>query len=140
MKNEEDPYTEIDRRQHYQPHYYGDVTRRYMFLAGFVIMAAALLDSELRNLYILLGVFGVAVFTILAGLTSPQKRAVLFIDVMISAIMFPLFEYLAIVAYVQYENFYEPAFFLRQLLAVIFLITLYYSTKTTRFYERGGSK
>ncbi|MBI5078238.1 MAG: hypothetical protein HZB11_02665 [Candidatus Yonathbacteria bacterium] len=120
------------------PHYYGDLIRKHLFFAAFVIMIAALLDEELRNFYLFVGLFGVVGFTILAGLTSPQKRSVMFIDVLVSAFMFLVFEYFAINAFVQYQNFSEPVFFLRQTIAVIYLVILYYSTKTMRYYEDAG--
>lgn len=116
------------------PHYHGNLVRKQLFFAAFVIMIAALLDSELRNFYLFVGLFGVVGITVLAGLTSPQKRGITFIDVLVSAIMFLIFEYFAISAFIRYENFSDPVFFFRQLIAVIYLIALYYSTKTMRYY------
>lgn len=117
------------------PHYYGKLIRKNLFFAGFVIMVAALLDSELRSFYMFVGLFGVVGITVLAGLTSPQKRGIMFIDVLVSSTMFLIFEYFAIDAYVRYEDFSNSIFFFRQLLAVIFLVSLYYSTKTMRYHE-----
>lgn len=117
------------------PHYYGDLIRKQLFFAAFVIMLAALLDKELRNFYLFVGLFGVVGITVLAGLTSPQKRGVVFIDVLVSALMFLIFEYFAINAYIRYESFTYNIFFFRQLIAVVYLIVLYYSTKTMRYYD-----
>ncbi|MGB2580189.1 MAG: hypothetical protein WBC83_00675 [Minisyncoccia bacterium] len=117
------------------PHYYGNLIRKQLFFAAFVIMIAALIDSELRNFYLFIGLFGVVGFTILAGLTSPQKRGVMFTDVLVSSFMFLIFEYFAISAFIRYEDFSDPVFFFRQLIAVIYLIILYYSTKTLRYYD-----
>lgn len=117
------------------PHYYGELVRKQLFFAAFVIMISALIDSELRNFYLIVGLFGVVGFTVLAGLTSPQKRGVMFTDVLVSAFMFLIFEYFAINAFVQYQNFSDPIFFFRQLIAVVYLVTLYYSTKTLRYYD-----
>ena len=117
------------------PHYYGDIIRKQLFFAAFVILLAALIDTELRNFYLFVGLFGVVGLTILAGLTSPQKRGIMFTDMFVSAIMFLIFEYFAINAFVKYGNFSDPIFFFRQLIAVIYLVTLYYSTKTLRYYD-----
>lgn len=117
------------------PHYYGEVIRKNLFFAAFVIMLAALLDKDLRNFYLFVGLFGVVGFTVLAGLTSRSNRSIILTDIFVSAVMFLIFEYFAISAYAEYENFSHPAFFLRQLIAVIYLITLYYSTKTARYYS-----
>jgi hypothetical protein len=117
------------------PHYYGDLIRKQLFFAAFIIMLAALIDVELRNFYLFVGLFGVVGFTILAGLTSPQKRSIMFTDVLVSTFMFLIFEYFAINAYAQYESFSNPIFFFRQLIAVVYLVTLYYCTKTLRYYD-----
>lgn len=119
------------------PHYYGDLVRKQLFFAAFIIMIAALLDKELRNFYLIVGLFGVVGITVLAGLTNPQKRGrgIVFVDVLVSAIMFLIFEYYAISAYIRYESFTYNIFFFRQLIAVVYLVVLYYSTKTMRYYE-----
>ena len=117
------------------PHYWGELVRKHLFFAAFIIMMAALIDKELRNFYLFIGLFGVAGFTVLAGLTDPRKRGVMFLDVLISAFMFIIFEYFAIQAYAQYESFTYNVFFFRQLIAIIYLIALYYSTKSMRYYE-----
>lgn len=118
------------------PHYYGDLVRKQLFFAAFVIMIAALLDKDLRNFYLFVGLFGVVGITVLAGLTNPQKRGrgIVFVDILVSAVMFLIFEYYAIARYVQYESFSENVFFFRQLIAVVYLVVLYYSTKTMRYY------
>ncbi|MBI3634075.1 MAG: hypothetical protein HY228_00465 [Candidatus Yonathbacteria bacterium] len=116
------------------PHYYGDLVRKQFLFAGFIIIIAALIDSELQNFYLFVGLFGVVGLTVLAGLTSRGNRAVMFTDVLVSACMFLIFEYFSISAFVRYQNFSDPVFFLRQMIAVIFLITLYYSTKTMRYH------
>jgi len=117
------------------PHYYGTLVRKQLVFAAFIILLAVLIDSELRNFYLVVGLFGVVGLTILAGLTSHQKRGIMFTDMFISAIMFLIFEYFAVNAFVKYGTFSDPIFFFRQLIAVIYLITLYYSTKTLRYYD-----
>ncbi len=113
-------------------HYYGDIVRKHLFFAGLVLLFAALVDKEFQSFYLFAGIFGVLIFTVLAGLTSPLKRWVMVADVFVAAIMFMIFEYFAIDAFYKYENFSDTIFLIRQFLAVIFLITLYFSTKTVR--------
>lgn len=134
--NNEDETTLPPEKRH--PHYYGELVRKHIFFAAFVIMGATLVDSELRNFYLFIGLFGVVGLTVLAGLTSPKKRAIMFIDVLVSAFLFLIFEYFAIQAYARYESFTYSVFFFRQLIAVVYLVTLYYSTKTMRYYEEEG--
>jgi hypothetical protein len=114
------------------PHYYGDKVRQLLLAAGFLILLAVIFDRELQNFYIVLGVVGVLIFTILAGLTSPQNRKVLVNTAALSAAMFLLFEYFAISNFLSTQVVTSPAFLLREALAVIFLTILYFSTKTLR--------
>jgi hypothetical protein len=114
------------------PHYYGDKVRQLLLAAGCLILLAVIFDRELQNFYIVLGVVGVLIFTILAGLTSPQNRKVLVNTAALSAAMFLLFEYFAISNFISTQVVTSPAFLLREALAVIFLTILYFSTKTLR--------
>ena len=113
-------------------HYYGDTVRKFFLAAGLVMLLAALRDQEFLSLYLFVGVVAVLALTVLAGLTSPQTRKVMVTDGAVSGFMFLLFEYLAVSAYVGTQNFLGELFLLRQLLAVIFLAALYFSTKTLR--------
>jgi|SRR3989304_6583921 len=114
------------------PHYYGDKVRQLLLIAGFLILLAVIFDRELQTFYIVLGVAGVLVFTILAGLTSPQNRKVLVNIAALSAAMFLLFEYFAISNFLSTQVATSPTFLLREALAIIFLSILYFSTKTLR--------
>lgn len=118
--------------KHLVPHYYGDLVRKYFLVAGFVLLYATLEDRELLGFYLSVGMISILASVILAGLTSPTKRRIVIYDVIISIILFLIFEYLSVSAYSDRHNFFEIVFFLRQLLAVIFLTTLYFSIKTLR--------
>ena len=129
---------EKDNKQHGLPevnttHYYGDIVRRLLLAAGIILLFAILVDREYLSFYLLVGVFGALAFTILAGLTSPLNRFVISANVVISAVMFLIFEYFAIDAYLKTMDFFDSTFFLRQLLAVVFIAITYYSTKTLRW-------
>lgn len=113
-------------------HYYGDIVRRFFLAAGLVLLVAILRDREFLSFYLFVGVFTVLALTVLAGLTNPCTRGVIIADGIVSGTMFLLFEYLALSAYVETQNFLDEIFFLRQLLAVIFLVALYFGTKTYR--------
>ena len=117
----------------YHPHYYGKLIREHLFFVCLVIMIAALLDVELRSFYLVIGLFGIVGVTILAGLTSPSNRAVMFVNMLVATFMFLFFEYFTIIRFVRYENFCDNIFLLRQVISIVFLIILYYSTKTMRY-------
>ncbi len=114
------------------PHYYGDIIRKYLLFAGAGLLVAVLVDKELLSFYLLIGVIGTLIFTILAGLMSPTMSAAIFVNAIISAAMFLIFEYVAIDAYLKSQSFVDKIFVIRQLLAVAFLVALYFSTKTLR--------
>lgn len=113
-------------------HYYGDAVRKFFLGAGLVLLLATLRDREFLSFYLFIGVFAVLLLTILAGLTNPRTRRVIIADGAVSAVMFLLFEYLAVSAYIETQSFTNEIFFLRQALALIFLVALYFSTKTFR--------
>lgn len=118
-------------------HYYGDVTRILFLIAGVVLLFAIVRDREFLTLYMIVGVFSVLALTILAGLTSPRTqnplmRKVIVADFAVSVLMFLLFEYLAISAYIKVHTLTDEIFFMRQCLALIFIIAVYFSTKTVR--------
>lgn len=122
------------------PHYYGTLIRKHLFFAGLLILVAVFLDSELRSAYLSYGLIAVIGLIIIAGLTSRSNRSIVFIDAMVSALMFLVFEYFAIDTFVQYENFSNGIFLLRQFIAIVFLITMYYSIKTLRYHVTAVDK
>lgn len=122
------------------PHYYGTLIRKHLFFAALLILVAVFLDSELRSAYLSYGLVTVIGLIIIAGLTSRSNRSIVFIDAMVSALMFLVFEYFAIDTFVQYENFSDGIFLLRQFIAIVFLITMYYSIKTLRYHVTAVDK
>lgn len=113
-------------------HYYGDVVRKLFLAAGLVILFAVLRDREYLNFYLHVGVLVVLALTMLAGLTNPRIRAVIVADMSVSTVLFLLFEYLAVSAYLDELNFFSEVFIVRQVLALIFMCAVYFSTKTYR--------
>ena len=85
------------------PHYYGDTVRTLLFLAAAVILISIPLDISLLTFNLVVGVVLVFILTLLAGLTSPRSRVSLVMDVVVSALLFLVFEYLAIAAFVQVQ-------------------------------------
>lgn len=114
------------------PHYYGDIVRKYLLFAGAMLLIAVLVDKELLSFYLFIGIFGVLIFTVLAALMSPKVTSAIFTNAVISALMFLIFEYFAINAYLKSQTFLDSIFILRQVIAVAFLVALYFSTKTLR--------
>lgn len=113
-------------------HYYGDNVRKLMLLAAVVLMVTILVDKNLLTFNLRFGVLGILIITILAGFTNPKSRASIVADTIVSGLMFFFFEYFAVSAYTQTDNFFDSIFLFRQVTAVIFLVALYFSTKSLR--------
>lgn len=111
-------------------HYYGDIVRR-LFLLGAAIM---LLGFPFFNKEIdqspMYSLMGMILLVMAAGITNPRQRWIVFLDTVFSAIAVFNFEYYAIKFWVPPAP--RAIFITDQLLAVIFLVALYYSVKTLR--------
>lgn len=121
-------------------HYYGDIVRvLFMLAAVLVILGTPLISSFLPVNLFLLVVF-VLTLALIAGLTNPAQKWTIALDVGISLLGVAVFEFFAVDAFVN-AGLIDPAFTITQLLAVIFLFTLYYSTKSLRgMYLRDKEK
>lgn len=120
---------DTERNTRYLSHYYGNVVRR-LFLAGGIIMLLSLaIYKHLLPMPTFFSVFIILVIGVVAGLTNPLKTWATTLNVVVSAVSFVVFEYHAVT---YYENVRDPLFFITQLLALIFFVALYYSTKTLR--------
>lgn len=112
-------------------HYYGDIVRK-LFLAAaiFMIVLLPFMNQYLEApIYIsILAAVGVGVF---AGITNPKQTWVAFLNFLIALMGSIIFEYQAVVGYSTY-SIYHRTFWGNQLLALDFLIALYFCTKTVR--------
>lgn len=115
-------------------HYYGDEVRR-LFLVGSIIMLVALVRypdifpgvpvSAIVAL-ILLSVF-------LAGLTNPQSRLSILLDLIVSGGAFLYVEYAAVIRFQE-----DPLFLsvIREAIAVAFIVAFYFASKSFRGMSR----
>ena len=122
----------VESEEHPVPHYYGDIFRSRLLTAGVVLLLAIITDRQFLYFYLIVGVFGALALTILAGLTSPTNRTIVRSTVILSAILFVVFEYFAVYEYLKEEFIFDFVFILRQTLALIFISIVYLSTKTLR--------
>jgi hypothetical protein len=114
------------------PHYYGDIARR-LFLGGAIVMALSLtLETKILPTTFFLTTLTVIALTILAGLTSPKQRSVILADTIVAAGMFVLFEYFAVYSFSQHNELLYVTFAVQQILALNFLVALYFCSKTWR--------
>ena len=116
-------------------HYYGDRIRT-LFVVGGLIMAVSypFFHSLIHNL-LALSIIGSIVLSVVGGLMNPLQKWVIFLSTIISIVAFISFEYYAIYAYINLpptQELHVAFFWTNQVLAVIFFLAAYLSTKTLR--------
>ena len=116
-------------------HYYGDTVRSLFLVAGLLLLAEFLFDRDFLQFNFTIGILGVLILTFLAGYTSPESKIVVFWNVLFSSVAFFFSEYLALADYSQKETILRVVFLLRQGVAILFLLALYFSVKTWRGFR-----
>ncbi len=112
-------------------HYYGNLVRR-LFLGGAILMLLTLpFLNALLPVPLFYSLLIIIVLSLVAGFTSPVKRWAIALNEAIAIIAVLSFEYYAVTYYVMYSAG-SSLFLVNQLLALDFLIALYFNTKTLR--------
>lgn len=112
------------------PHYYGDYVRR-LFVAVAVLLLVALPFYPDTFLFFspVTGLLLVAALLLLAGITSPRKKLVIYADIACAFAGVFFFEYAAII---NYEQELFAVSFVRQAVAILFAFAAYFSSKSLR--------
>ena len=111
------------------PHYYGNIVRT-LFLIGAVIMLTTLpFFSTFLVLPAIFSIGALLAISILAGLTNPVQTYVMILNLVVSVFAIIVFEHHAVTQFVVIPTL---LFMIDQVLALIFLVAVYYSTKTLR--------
>ncbi len=113
-------------------HYYGDHVRSLFIAAGILLLISIPIDKVLLPLNVVIGVAAVLVMTVLAAYTNPREKFSIFADSIIAALLFISFEYFAIEAYLGAGTFFNTIFLLREGIALLSLLALYFSIKSLR--------
>ncbi len=113
------------------PHYYGDIVRKLLFSAAILMLFGLPFFSERLPVSLSGSLVVIIAVGFFAGLTNPIKSWTIFIDMVVSILATIIFEYYAVVNY-QTNSGADWLFWIDQILALIFLFALYYSTKTVR--------
>lgn len=112
-------------------HYYGDTVRKLFLLAAIFMLIMLPFMNRFLEVPLYLSILIAIGISIFAGITNPvQKWSVVF-DFAIALFGSIIAEYQAVVGYTNYSVFHRT-FWANQIVAIIFLIALYYSTKTVR--------
>lgn len=129
-ENKEDFFEE---KEEVRPlHYYGDIVRKLFFLAGLMLVVIIPIDRELLSFYLIFGIALIMILVIVAGFTSPVHKWAIIIDVVISSLSFLFFEYVSLARFIELDSSIDGIFIFRQSLAIIFVFSLYFATKTFR--------
>jgi len=112
-------------------HYHGDTVR-----ALFVIMAVVMLIAETTGASLPLSTLGIVSFAVVlmvaAGIANPAQSWIHYVNVVLAvfgAISFGLY---AIEQYRATHDVLTPTFLYAEVLALLFLTSVYYATKTVR--------
>ena len=118
-------------------HYNGDIVRRIILSASLVIIVLTPFFIEYIPLPFFLGLAFALLLNIFSGLTNPKVVWTSVFDLVLGFVGTLVFGYFAIDAYLQHSVL-SLYFWINEMLAGIFFISLYFSIKTVRgFYIRG---
>jgi hypothetical protein len=111
-------------------HYYGDIVRKLFILSAIIMLGTLPFFANLLPAPFFSTIIVVLIIGVVAGLTNPRQLGIAVISVIIAILAFATFEYYAVISYLQYSL--SGLFWTNQILAIIFFIALYYSSKTVR--------
>ncbi len=112
-------------------HYYGDLVRK-LFLAGAIIMLAGLpFFADLISTPLMVSIFAIVLIGTAAGFMNPKQLWVAILNALIAVGALVVFEMSAVSDFKLY-SIGHPLFWIDQVLALLFLVALYYEVKTLR--------
>jgi hypothetical protein len=111
-------------------HYYGDYLRR-LFVGGAVLSLLVLpfYQSLIPSLSFRGVIALMLVIIVFAGITNPRQKFTAWADLLISAILFIVFEYYTVSEYAVDDITLS---LIRGVIGLVFVFSLYYSAKTVR--------
>jgi hypothetical protein len=111
-------------------HYYGDIVRKLFFAAAILMLFGLPFFSERVPVPTIWSLVAIVTIGFLAGLTNPVKSFPAWVNTIVSGIAVIIFEAFAVMTYRDIGP--DVLFLANQALAILFLIALYFSTKTLR--------
>lgn len=110
-------------------HYYGDTVRQLFVVAGLLMLASGPFFRSALPVPAFVSVLAVLLVGLAAGLINPRQLWTIGLNTVVALVGFVVFEYYALMAYGGVSILF---FWVNQILALIFFIALYLSTKTLR--------
>ncbi len=113
-------------------HYHGNIVRKLLLINGLGMVAEYAFFSTLVRVPFFIAIGGAIVLVILAGLQNPKLRWLNEINALVAIVACFTFAYIGTSHYL-YATIFDPFFFWsNQVHALLFLIAVYYSSKTVR--------
>jgi len=115
-------------------HYYGDLVRVFFLIDGILMLVSIPVFNDFLPVPAVISIAAVFFLVFVAGLTNPASKQVIILNVVASALSLIVFEYYAVQAYANFGVTTKLTFLflVNQLLALVFLVALYFSVKTAR--------
>lgn len=110
-------------------HYYGDDVRTIFLIEAIIIIVMTPFFKNQIPLPSYFSVFGVLVLSMLAGLTSPKARPIIFLNFIVSLVSLLVFGYELLSSYSGEMSIYFIGNFV---LSIASVFAVYYSSKTLR--------
>lgn len=112
-------------------HYYGDVVRRFFIVGALLMLISLPFMNSYLQVPLQISILAAICIGVFAGITNPLQMWAAVLNFALSIISVVVFEYQAVNGYQMYSLTHRT-FWVNQILAVNFLVALYYSTKTVR--------
>ncbi len=111
-------------------HYHGEVVRRLFMAGGAALLISLPLVRDVLPLNTSVLLILILLLAVLAGITNPKYKWIIFSDVVVAALALTIFEYYAISGIAHDGT--KLVIIVRQLLAINFFFALYFAAKTLR--------
>lgn len=112
-------------------HYYGDLIRKLFLTAALFMLIMLPFMNRFLEVPLYFSILILIAISVFAGITNPVQKWVAVFNFAIAVVGVVAAEYQAVNGYTMYSITHRT-FWANQILAIIFLVALYYSTKTVR--------
>ena len=130
MEREEDTGEHIPPRRRI-PHYHGDETRVVFFISALILIVAQSTGADLP-LTTTGTVIAAVLLVVTAGVTSPAQSWIHWLNAFLAAYGTIIFGMTAVERYRSDISFLEASFVYVEVLALLSLVALYFTTRTIR--------
>jgi hypothetical protein len=121
-------------QRHKIPHYHGDIVRALFFMGAIILIVAQSTGADLR-LSTTGAVFLAIVLAVVAGTTNPTRSGIHWLNACIAVVGTLFFGTTAVEHYRSSTNIFDTSFMYIEVLSLISLVALYFTTRTIRGFR-----